>query len=256
MKIIYTDKNGNTLTDADLSEPTTPKNRQVLKSGDIDPKARKLHEEGRELGGAYDFDRAILKFKEAINIQPDWAYPIYDMAFSYLRKGDDDLALGFFKKADELEPDGFFETKEVIYTLEGEKEGKFPKGLYMYYKQIEMRPGLSQQQKLDIATEITQNAPAFAPGWLALQSLLADSHQRLYAVEQGLSKNPDETTKGYLLFNKALILTASARKDEAIQLLGECILSPESIATNIVLAKMTFQMIIEQSKEEITTISP
>ncbi len=249
MNIISYDKKSNTFTETDIEEPTMPVNDQVTLAGGMDC-AKQLHEEGRVLGLAGDFDSAILKFEEAINIQPDWGYPVYDMAFSYLFKGEDDLALRFFKKTDELEPDGFFETKEAIYALEGETEGRFPKGIYMYYKQITMRPGLTEQQKLDIATEITRNLPYFAPGWLALQRLLQESNLRLHAIEQGLSKNPDETTKGYLLVNKALLLAGSGRLEEGVQLLENIMLSPESIATNILLAKMTLKMIQQNSENE------
>lgn len=249
MNIISYDKKSNTFTETDIEEPTMPVNDQVTLAGGMDARAKQLHEEGRALGTTGDFDAAILKFEEAIHIQPDWGYPVYDMAFSYIFKGEDDLALRFFKKTDELEPDGFFETKEAIYALEGEKDGRFPKGIYMYYKQITMRPGLTQQQKLDIATEITRNLPDFAPGWLALQGLLQESNLRLHAIEQGLSKNPDETTKGYLLVNKAQLLAVSGRLKEAVQLL-ENIMSPESITTNILLAKMTLKMIQQNSENE------
>jgi tetratricopeptide (TPR) repeat protein len=252
MNIISYDRKGNTLSEVDITELKTAVNDEIITTGGIDPRAKQLHEEGRAIGAAYDFDGAILKFEEAINILPDWEYPLYDMAFAYCFKGEIDLALRFFRKTDELKPDGFFETKEAIYALEGETEGRFPKGIYMYYKQITMRPGLTQQQKLNIATEITQNLPEFAPGWLALQALLTEKNQRLHAIDHGLSKNPDETTKGYLLVNKALLLDATGRKEEAIQLL-EQIISPESIATNILLAKMTLNMIQQNGENETCT---
>jgi hypothetical protein len=78
--------------------------------------------------------------------------------------------------------------------------------------------------------------------------LLTETNQRLHAIDQGLSKNPDETTKGYLLVNKAMLLADSGRKEEATQLLENMML-PESIATNILLAKMTLNMIQQEGEK-------
>jgi len=115
----------------------------------IDPAAKALHIEARELGQYGKYDLCIDKLEKAIKIEPTWAYPIYDLAYTYLLKGDFDSALKFYKKTDDLEPQGFFTTKTALYSLEGEKSGKFPKGLYIAYMQIEWTHDINE--KFEIA---------------------------------------------------------------------------------------------------------
>lgn len=209
----------------------------------IDPKAKSLHNEARELGQAGKYDSSIAKLEQAIAIQPDWAYPVYDMAFTYLLKGDFDNALMFYKKTDELEPKGFFTAKTALYALEGEHAGIFPKGLYMYYLQIEWTEDVNK--KLEIVKTIIENVPDFAPAWKELAFLTENEEERESVIEQGLSKNPDPDTKGILLINKAVILNDNGNKEKAKQLLGDLIFSPEATLGNVELAKFTLQSIGE-----------
>ncbi|HEX6426784.1 MAG TPA: hypothetical protein VF008_03820 [Niastella sp.] len=209
----------------------------------IDPKAKSLHNEARVLGQSGNYDSSIAKLEQAIAIQPDWAYPVYDMAFTYLLKGDFDSALRFYKKTDELEPKGFFTSKTALYALEGEHAGIFPKGLYMYYMQIEWTEDVNK--KLEIVKTIIANVPDFAPAWKELAFLTENKEEREDVIEQGLSKNPDADTKGILLINKAVILNENGKKEEAKQLLGNLIFSPEATAGNIELAKFTLQSMEE-----------
>jgi tetratricopeptide (TPR) repeat protein len=214
-----------------------------MESQMIDPKAKSLHNEARELGQAGKYDSSIAKLEQAIAIQPDWAYPVYDMAFTYLLKGDFDNALMFYKKTDELEPKGFFTAKTALYALEGEHAGIFPKGLYMYYLQIEWTEDVNK--KLEIVKTIIENVPDFAPAWKELAFLTENEEERESVIEQGLSKNPDPDTKGILLINKAVILNDNGNKEKAKQLLGDLIFSPEATLGNVELAKFTLQSIGE-----------
>jgi tetratricopeptide (TPR) repeat protein len=207
----------------------------------IDPTAERLHQEARKLGESGEYDLCISKLEEAIKIEPAWAYPTYDLAFTYLLKGDFDNALKYYKKTDELEPKGFFTAKTALYTLEGEKSGKFPKGLYLEYMQIEWTDDYNR--KLDIAKTITQEVPDYAPAWKEFADLLNDKIERLKAIEKGLSKDPDADTKGILLINKAIILNDNGKKEEAKQLLSDLISSSDVTTGNIGLAKFTLKSI-------------
>jgi len=242
--IIFKDSLGHSLTRNDLVNATGKVDYEITGDKKIDPKAQMLHQEARALGQAGKYDSSIEKLNEAIKIQPTWAYPIYDLAFTYLLKGDVENALIFYRKTDELEPKGFFTAKTAIYSLEGEKAGKFPKGTYTSYLQIEWAD--EKSKKLEIAKAITQKVPDFAPAWKELANLSDDKQEKLNAIEQGLSKNPDAETKGILIINKALMLDNEGKKEEARNLLGNLIFSPDVTSGNMELAKFALKTISEK----------
>ena len=148
-----------------------------METGPINEQANLLHLEAREAGQAGNYQLAIEKLLEVMTIEPLWAYPVYDLAFTYLLVGDFDNALKYYRETDVLEPDGFFTTKTAIYTLEGEKEGLFPEGLYTFYMQIEWTD--EPEKKYHIAKQIVDNVPAFAPAWKEIAYLQTDPEERL-----------------------------------------------------------------------------
>jgi hypothetical protein len=188
-----------------------------------------------------NFETILERFMVKSRTTPNWRYPFYDTLFSFVYFDDVDAILADFKKANAEDPDGFFMEKEALYALGGEKTGRFPKGLYLYYKQIEVNQNLTGQRKLEIATEITQNVPGFAPGWLALAALLPEPKDQLDAIEHGLSANPDQTTKGLLLLHKAFSLSASGQNKMAISHLAGIIGNPEMTSGNVATAKMVLR---------------
>lgn len=242
--IIFKDSSGHTLTKTDLANITGKVNYEISGNQTIDATAKALHDEARKLGQAGKYDLSIVKLEQAIKNQPTWAYPTYDMAYTYLLKGDFDNALKFYKKTDELEPKGFFTAKTALYSLEGEQSGKFPKGLYITYTQIEWTDDANK--KLETAKGITEKVPDYAPAWKELANLLNGNEEKLKAIEQGLSKNPDADTKGILKINKAIILNESGKTEEAKQLLGNLIFSPDVTTGNAELAKFTLKSIAEK----------
>lgn len=207
----------------------------------IDAKAQKLHLESRELGQAGNYEASIAKLEQAIAIQPDWAYPYYDLAFTYLLKGEFDNALQFYQKTDNLQPKGFFTTKTALYTLQGEFTGKFPKGLYGYYLQIEWTE--DADKKFEIVKTILGNVPDFAPAWKELALLTDDIETRAKYIDEGLSKDPDADTQGILLLNKAVIMNEAGKKEEALQILTTLINASNTTTGNVELAKMVVTQI-------------
>ncbi len=242
--IVFKDKAGHMITKSELENTTGKINYEIMDNKNIDPTARKLHREARELGQSGKYDLAISKLEETIKIQPDWSYPIYDLAFTYLLKGDFDNALKFYKKTDDLSPKGFFTTKTALYTLQGEQSGKFPKGLYLAYLQIEWTD--DKEQKLEIAQTLTEKVPDFAPAWKELANLMDNKAEKFNAIEQGLLKNPDADTKGILEINKAILLDQNGKKEEAKNLLGHLIFLSDATTANIELAKFTLNSITEK----------
>ncbi|KAA2240935.1 hypothetical protein F0L74_24540 [Chitinophaga agrisoli] len=204
--------------------------------------AKQLHDEARALGGSGKYDEAIKKLEEAMKMEPTWPYPVYDLAFTYLLKGDPAKALEYYQQTDRLEPKGFFTAKTAIYSLEGEKTGKFPAGLYMAYIQIEWTN--DPAKKMEIAKAITEQAPAYAPAWKELATLTEDSTLRLAAINTGLSKDPDPDTKGMLLINKAIILNENGEKEVAKKMLGDIIFSNESTTGSVEFAKIALKSVV------------
>lgn len=241
--IVWQDSSGHTLTVQDLANVTGNVNYEIMSNKTIAPAAISLHREARELGQAGNYDLSISKLEQAIAIQPDWAYPPYDLAFTYLLKGDSENALKYYKMTDELEPKGFFTAKTALYSLEGEKSGIFPKGVYLALMQIEWTD--DPNGKLEIAQMLTQNVPNYAPAWKALANLLTDKAERQKAIEKGLSENPDAETKGILIINKAILLDDGGRNEEAKEILGTLIFSPDVTTSNIELAKFALKNLTE-----------
>ncbi len=219
----------------------TPHNRNTMlnffkkKQDVLPPTAAELHQGARADGQAGNFDAAIEKLRAAILLDPNWAYPYYDLAFSYFLKGDAAQALHYYRKTNEVEPRGFFTTKTAIYALEGEAAGKFPSGTYYTYMQIEWFDSIPR--KLATAQALTQQVPQFAPGWMALFSLLEDPTDKLKAIDMGLSVEGDAETAGMLMLNKALMLGASGKNAEGKLLIEAMIASPATTHNNLALAR-------------------
>lgn len=74
--IVFTDSSGNILTATDLANVTGNVNYQVKSEQYVDSKAQSLHNEARSLGQSGKYDLAINKLKQAIQIQPNWAYVV------------------------------------------------------------------------------------------------------------------------------------------------------------------------------------
>jgi tetratricopeptide (TPR) repeat protein len=212
-----------------------------MEPGSNKEKANLLHLAAREAGQAGNYPMAIEKLEEAMKLEPLWAYPVYDLAFTYLLMGDFPNALKYYKETDALEPDGFFTTKTAVYSLEGELSGAFPEGLYTFFMQIEWTE--EPEKKYAIAKRIVDNVPTFAPAWKELAYLQNDLEERLYSIEQGLTGNPDQETKGILLINKAMILHEKGDSKAAAELLLELIDAQETTISNNEIAKVALKSI-------------
>jgi tetratricopeptide (TPR) repeat protein len=191
-------------------------------------KARALHQEARELGSANALDAAIKKLLKAIALDPKWAYPSFDLAYIYYFQGNIALALEYFRKIDDLEPEGFLTTKVAIYTLQGELTGKFPGGTYYRYIQIDR----AASEEIAAAKGLVRDIPEYAPGWEMLAGKLENTEERMEAIEKGLALRPDPETMGMLLLNKALVLNATGKVSEAKALLDEMIIDPKTTSNN------------------------
>lgn len=188
--------------------------------------AQQLHEMGRALGSRGEFEKSIDLFKKAHALDPQWPYPVYDLAYAYLLQQDFDNALRYYELTDSLAPDGFYTSKTAVDTLRREASGEFPRGTYFAYMQMEW--ARNQDEKLEILQLLTEKIPHFAPAWKELSSLLLDSSERMKAIDRGLQCDADVQTKGMLLLNKALLLNTMGERAAAKMILDDLLASADT----------------------------
>ena len=123
--LIFKDDKGNQITLSDLEGVSGVFNWQIISNKSIPSLANQLHQEARQLGGQGKYELAIQKLMEAHSLAPDWPYPIYDLAYTYLLKKEDENALKYYELTDLKEPRGFFTAKTACWSLRKEKEGHF-----------------------------------------------------------------------------------------------------------------------------------
>ena len=234
-KLIFKDEKGNEIYLSDLDGVTGEFNWAIMDNKKIPAKAQTLHQEARHHGGKGEYAQAIEKLLKAHELAPDWAYPVYDLAFTYLLQNDFQNALKYYEVTNSIEPRGFFTAKTAYWSLKKEQEGVFPQGLYLGYMQIEWSN--SEEEKLKIAHAIVNKFPSYAPAWKEIASRSDDQEERLKAVENGLAADPDTETRGALLINKALIMDVKGETEEAKKILGELIFDENASPANVELAK-------------------
>lgn len=242
-RLVFKDEKGNQIFLSDLEGVTGNYNWQIMDEKKIPSKAVTLHNEARQHGGKGEYSIAIEKLLKAHKVAPGWAYPVYDLAFTYLLQEDFKNALKYYELTDKLEPKGFFTAKTAYWSLKKENEGSFQEGLYLAFMQIEWSD--SDEEKLQIAKAIVRKFPTYAPAWKIIASQSNDHEERLNAIEKGLKSDPDLDTKGGLLINKALVKDLKGETEEAKKILGELIFDKNTTLANIELAKFVLSSIVK-----------
>lgn len=241
MDIIFTDSAGNRLTREELSQATGRFNFAILGAEHATDKAKSLHSEARMYGQQGDYPKAIELLKQAIADAPEWPYPYYDLGYTYLLNEDFASALTYYRLTDSLCPGGFFTSQTALYTLEKERDGTYPPGLYMTYLSLEWMD--NPAEKLELVRAITETYPDYAPGWKELSTLL-DGAEREEAIDKGLSLDADAETRGILQVNKAILLDEKGEKDAARDLLGQVIFGAASSSSNREIAKLVMKQVM------------
>ena len=237
---LYEDGRGNKLYVSDLKRDWV--NYDQLGKKEMSEDALKYHTRGRKLSklGAYGDARKLLK--KAAALADSSPYPFYDLAMVYVMRGDSIQALTLFKRCDELAPKGFFETKTALAALNMEQSGSIPEGTFRLYLQIEETQ--DRKKKVELARQLTERYPHFAPGWRAMANLLQDPVQRKEVIEEGLNANPDIDTYANLKINEALILDMDGKKSDAIRILGQLIFDEKNTLGSIGIAKFVMSSIL------------
>ncbi len=239
--LVFRAADGRTLTTADLRELSGTYRYEILGRHNVPAEAESLHNQARRAGGAGDLKKAIALLERASSLDPEWPYPVYDMAYTYLLMKDTENARKYYRRTVELAPRGFFTAITALDALEREAKGDLPAGTYLAYLSLEWMddPG----KKADAVRQLVKHIPGFAPAWKEQAMQEGTDAEKLAAIGRGLAANPDGETKGILLVNKSLIMDRSGDHEGAVRLLGELALDPASTSATEHLAKVTLASI-------------
>lgn len=217
--VTYTTADGKKSKDiTDVSKHDGKVSFEVTGGKPVPREAELLHQQARAKGEAGDYDASLALLGRAASIAPGWPYPPYDMAFTYLLKGDAEKALQKYVEADKLEPGGFFTVKTAIWSLQKEQKGDFPKGTYMAYLSLEWA---DPAKKREVVEGLTTKVPAFTPAWKEKAWLTEDPEERKAIIAKALTLDADPETRGMLLLNQAAILHQAGKKDEALRMVSD-----------------------------------
>ncbi len=241
-RIVFHDEQGNPVGAEDLSKVTGRVGYQIVSDRKVVEKAQDLHEQGRTAAQGGEHDRAIKLFAEATKLDPEWPYPPYDAAFTYLLKGDAAAAEDYYRQVDRLAPHGFFTSKVAVDSLRREREGVVSPGAYLEFVMLEQEADADKRRAVLMA--ILKDSPKFPPGWQLLASMTQDPDERLRAIEKGLSHSPDATTRGDLLIQKAITIGQADKRDEASGILKQVLSDPERTLDNEAIATLVSAQIV------------
>jgi len=205
---------------------------------EIPSEAHTLHQEGRKAGAEGDLVRALELLFRAHQLAPDWAYPPYDIAFTYLLNEDLEEAEKWYAVVDSLEPRGFFTAKTFLHTIRRERSGELPRGFSKAFAMLEWLPEDTQRDALQ---KIVASFPAFAPAWKQLAYLTGDEDAKLEALNRGLAADPDDETYGMLMLNKALLVGRRGQRALGKQMLHELLGDQRCTAGVEALARMSIR---------------
>ena len=191
---------------------------QVVGGKPIPEEAKRLHQEARTKGEAGEYDEALALLEQAARLAPEWAYPPYDMAFTYLLKGETATALQKYLEADKLEPRGFFTTKTAVWSLKKEQAGEFPSGTYLTYVSLEWT---APAKKRVVLEKMTAQIPKFTPAWKDRMLLAENEEDRGMLLTKALGLESDVETHGILMLNQAALLHRLGQREQALRLTAD-----------------------------------
>lgn len=239
-RIEFTDSNGNKISKEELATSTGRFNYEIYGIEGVSELAKSLHDEARQFGQNGDYKNAIEKLTQANKEAPNWPYPLYDLAYTYLLQDDYENALKYYQLTDKIAPKGFYTSKTALHTLKRESIGELQKGLYKSYLSLEWINNPTEKEEM--IKLIIDKFPSFAPAWKDYSNYLK-GQERLDALNKGLDQNPDIETKGILLINKALVINEKGNFNEASTILTDVILDANSTFSNIEMAKFVLNNI-------------
>ena len=92
-EVVFRMRDGRILTREFLEAKKKSKVYEKLGAEKVPAQAFSLHQQAREAGSKGEYEAALAFLEEARKLAPDWPYPIYDAAYTYLLMGDSHNAL-------------------------------------------------------------------------------------------------------------------------------------------------------------------
>ena len=92
-EVVFKDSSGRILTKRDLKGLSGTIDWEIRSDKAVPAEAMKLHEMGRIAGQKGESESALSYFQKASELAPDWPYPTYDAAFTYLLLNNFEKAL-------------------------------------------------------------------------------------------------------------------------------------------------------------------
>jgi tetratricopeptide (TPR) repeat protein len=198
------------------------------KADSVPAEARALHEKGRALGAKGSYDEALAVLAQAQDLAPDWPHPTYDMAFSWLLKGDTAQALLHYEKVESMVPDKFFFTNQTaVWCLRGERDGRFHPGSFLAFSMIEWES--DREKKLGLARAVVAKSPDHAPAWLFLAQHSKDETEKADAMACCLAMDADPITRDTARFIHANNLVSAGKQDEAFTIIRALASAPDTV---------------------------
>ena len=243
-QLVLQDDRGRELTMDDLDGFTGTVNWKIVGGDHVSPRAQELHDLGRQAGGSGDYQRALALFAQSRKEAPDWPYPVYDAAYTYLLQGDIKRAAHQYEEVARLAPRGFFTYMPELDCVRREQAGEFPAGTCQRYISIVDWP--DSLRKREALQELLDSAPSLAPAWGSMALALDDKSAKLQALERGLACNPDPQTRGTMLINRALLLRLRGDSAEAVRILQPLAEDPNSPLNVELTAKVALAQILKK----------
>ena len=237
--LVFRDASGRQLTERDLDGVTGTVQFELIGSDNVSAEATQLHEAAREAGKRGAYDEALSLLDRAQLAAPQWPYPVYDAAWTFLLKGDFEKAEDYYRKTDALAPRGFFMSKTALDSLRREREGTVKRGTYLVITMLEWVT--ENEKRRDTLRRIVKESPDLPVAWQRLASELDDASEKAQALDEGLRRTPDASTRAMLLINKALLLANQGRRNDAVAILGPLALDAQGTLEGVELAKMALK---------------
>jgi tetratricopeptide (TPR) repeat protein len=193
--------------------------------------AMKLHAQARVTGESGNLQGALQQFQQAHELAPEWPFPIYDTALTYLLMGDADKALETYQRVDKMAPEGFSDTKRVMECLRREKDGRVPKGTFRKF--IDAMRSRTPEDHERLLKELTKTAPKFYPAWREYAPYGKDVDEQLRLLEKALALDPDIESRGEMLIYKANLLRRAGKEAEGRALLQSLVDDPKSLKLTV-----------------------
>lgn len=115
-----------------------PRMKTLVASNDLlsdkslsdNPEAMKYYEEGYDYSQKQKFDKAIVSYRKAVELDPKFAFAWDNLGLSYRKTGNYDEALKCYKKSIEIDPYGIMPLQNIAIVYEYKKDYKQAAAVY------------------------------------------------------------------------------------------------------------------------------